>query len=574
MSDDLLWTRLTTLVDADLERALSEPAEVVAGRTGHRGVMRLVKTAVVCFLNPHSRWAGRSESTAPIGPWLSRLTGLQDDRGLFSSGDNLESPPDSGFTVNDIGLVHDLISLSDCISEPRTEAGSELAWVSTALESLLRGARQPLVFGGIHTPNHRWEIASALVRIDRVLPDAAVRDRIMTWLAEGIDIAADGLYSERSPNYAAHVSNPSLIVLAEHLGRPDLLDVVHRSLHAHIALTDDDGRVETVHSRRQDQKSTFDISPFLMQLRRFALFKRCATCSRTAALSLDLLRHEAVTPLAELLIEPGLGEPLPQTTPEVVDGASRFASADLVRIRRGRDVATVYGGSDVPATGRVSSGFACNPTFLRWRSGEAVLDSLRLSRTFFGLGPFRSQGLVVDGDILRLREQTSAAYYQPLPVDHRSAHGVYGLEHEGRFAAAMDFSARAHDRVSLNTEIDVTLGDEGVRINARFEGVACAYAFELAFRPGGVLTGVRPLAAPDTYELVEGLGTYRVGDDLITFGPGGGSGPDQPAVYDPGEAYRFLGGTDACGGIRVYATGRTPGTTVLELSGSTTTLAP
>lgn len=561
-ADERLWERLTTLVDADLERALSEPPEIVAERTGHRGVMVLIKTAVAGFLNPGSRFTGRSGAIAPIGAWLERLTALQDDQGLFTSGDNLVSPPDSGFTVNDIGLVHRLIT------EATPAARTELAWVATALEGLLRRSRDPLTAGGIHTPNHRWEIASALARIDRVLPDAAVRARIDTWLAEGIDIATDGLYSERSPNYAAHVSNPSLLVLAEHLERPDLRELVHRSLHAQVALTDVDGRVETVHSRRQDQKSTFDVSPFLMQLRRFALADGCAVCSRTAGLALDLLEHEAVTPLAELLIEPGLGQSLSPSATDVEDGVVTFESADLVRLRRGSRVLTVYGGSDVPATGRVASGLACNPTFLRWRSGAAVLDSIRLSRTFFGLGPFRSEGLVVDGDTFRLCESVSAAYYQPLPTDHRSADGVYVLEHEGRFAAAMDFSARAQDRVRLTTAIDVTVGDGAVRIDSRFEGVACAYAFELVFRPGGVLSGVRPLAGTDCYELVEGYGSYRVGDDVITFGPGGGSGPAQPPTYDPGEAYTFLGGTDACAGIRVYVTGRTPGATTLDLTAS------
>jgi hypothetical protein len=341
---------------------------------------------------------------------------------------------------------------------------------------------------------------------------------------------------------------------------------VHASLHAQVALTDVDGRVETLQSRRQDQRASFDLAPFLMPLRRFALAGRCATCLPAAHCALSLLIREAVTPLAELLLEPWLGDPLPTTAPDTHPSAALFPSAGLVRFRRGRTVTTVYGGSDVPQTGRIASGLACNPTFLRWRSGAAVLDSVRLSRRFMGLGPFRSSGIAVDGWTARLHEDVTAAYYQPLPPARRRADGSYRLEHEGRFAAAMDFADRERDLVRLTTDLEITVGEDSVTLDATFTGVATSYAFELAFRPGGELSGVQPLAEPDCYVLVEGTGSYRVGDDVITFGPGGGSGPDQPAGYDPGEAYTFLGGTDACDGIRVYLTGQTPGSVALTLS--------
>ncbi len=61
--------------------------------------------------------------------------------------------------------------------------------------------------------------------------------------------------------------------------------------------------------------------------------------------------------------------------------------------------------------------------------------------------------------------------------------------------------------------------------------------------------------------------TYRVGDDSITVAldevSDGQGGPISPAssspAYEPGEEYRFLGGTDAAMGERLYLTGRVPG---------------
>jgi hypothetical protein len=39
-------------------------------------------------------------------------------------------------------------------------------------------------------------------------------------------------------------------------------------------------------------------------------------------------------------------------------------------------------------------------------------------------------------------------------------------------------------------------------------------------------------------------------------------------VYEPGEVYTFLRGTDAVGGVRVYVTGRTPGRHTLLVTAS------
>ena len=191
---------------------------------------------------------------------------------------------------------------------------------------------------------------------------------------------------------------------------------------------------------------------------------------------------------------------------------------------------------------------------------------MRLSREFFGLGPFRSEGLEICEQSARLSERITAAYYQPLPVERRRADGRYRLEHEGRFASALSFSERDRDLVELATEIVITPRQDALELTAEFAGVATSYAFELCFRPGGEFGGVEQLG-PDSYLLVEGEGSYRVAEDAIVFGPGGGSGPQQPAQYDPGEAYTFLSGTDALTWPRVYITGRTPGITQITLRG-------
>src|SRR5690606_29501484 len=124
--------------------------------------------------------------------------------------------------------------------------------------------------------------------------------------------------------------------------------------------------------------------------------------------------------------------PLEQAPP--CPPARHFAGVGLLVQQNGDMRTVVYGGSDVPHVGRVGSGLAGNPTFLRFRSGAAVIRSLRLSRVLFGLGPFRAESLTVDPDgVAHLHERVAGRYYQPLPAASHSADGGYVLGDDGRF---------------------------------------------------------------------------------------------------------------------------------------------
>ena len=156
---------------------------------------------------------------------------------------------------------------------------------AAALEDVLTAATPALVKGGVHTPNHRWELSAALARLHRLAPQPALAERVGQWLAEGVDLE-DGLYSERSANYAAHVSNPSLLTVAEVFGRPELVDAVEQNLTATLDLLLPDGSVETVLSRRQDQRWPVPLAGYLLPLRRVALLRGRGDLAWAAGLAL------------------------------------------------------------------------------------------------------------------------------------------------------------------------------------------------------------------------------------------------------------------------------------------------
>ncbi|WNB87084.1 hypothetical protein [Cellulomonas sp. ATA003] len=128
----------------------------------------------------------------------------------------------------------------------------------------------------------------------------------------------------------------------------------------------------------------------------------------------------------------------------------------------------------------------------------------------------------------------------------------------------MSFSRRERDVVTLRTDVTVDLHDDGVDLTVTTDGPATGHALELALAPGGQISGARDLG-DGRFELADGEARYTRDGRTLVVGPGFGSGLDRPAVYRPGEAYTFLGGTDALGGTRLYVTWRSPGTVTVRL---------
>jgi hypothetical protein len=553
------------------------------------------------FCTPESGFYGSHELVDPMIGCLERLEQLQGPDGLFG-GDNLSSPPDSAFTINDACLAVQLLQArgigSGAGSAAGSGSGSEAAGrdaaavlqdVEARLWKIIANITPALVEGGVHTPNHRWELCAALAQIHSLAPRPEIYRRIDEWLAEGIDQLPDGMYSERSPLYAAAVTNPSLLIIADSAGRPELLDPVRKNLEAFLPWFNPDGTVESVFSRRQDQWLDFGGAGFLLPYRRLAIQDGRGDFAAAASWLGGFPLLEPAKLLAQTMVMPGLAGVLPQgqqpvpagqepadreqqqtrqvKMPTVLQPArAALESCGTYRFVHGETAVTVFGGGDHSPSG-VASGLSNNPTFLRFRQGNSVLSNVRLSRNFFNLGPFRSMETRLEAESVRLHEQVEASFYLPLPPERRRQDGIYAQSHEGRFSAAMDFAARPTVQHRLGTEVTVTVKGHEADVDITFDGADTSFALELTFRSGGVLEGVEEVS-DGVYQLVASTGRYSVGDDAIEFGPGSAANPDTPPVYNPGENYTYLRGTNATEGIKVYITGRTRGARRLTLRGA------
>jgi len=583
-TDATFLAGLAKSADAYVARLLATHDGDVAALPHRAAMSRLLAFATV-YTEQGSVHRGSPELPQAMAACVARLEHLQGPTGLFD-GTNLSSPPDSAFTINDACMALEIIGAAG--NGAAAAQADSLAAVGRRLRAVVGRITDALVTGGVHTPNHRWELCAALARIHALheregSPRPEIAGRIGQWLAEGIDQLPDGMYSERSPLYATAVTNPSLLAIADYAGRPELLDHVRANVAAFLPWFAADGSTESLFSRRQDQWTTFDGEAFQLLYRRLANQDGRADFAAAAAWLQQFPLLEPAKALARTRLDPWLGLELPATDthdgglpPAMAPDRAALSSCGIHRFRHAGTVATVYGGCDELVPG-VVSGLSSNPTFLRLAHGAAVLTDVRLSRSFFDLGPFRSQGVTADAEAgtVRLGEELLANFYLPLPADKHRADGIYPLGHEGRFSASMDFGNRPAVEHRLATAIMVRAGagaaGDAVELELEFDGADTSFALELTFRAGGDLAGVVPApgGAPGAFQLVAGTGSYRVGRDVIEFGPGIAADPDNPPVYNPGEAYRYLAGTNAAGGVKAYITGRTRGTHRFTLRGFT-----
>lgn len=512
---------------------------VVDAAQPHRRLQQITEAASYWLLLTRRDEAG---AWSRIVTALDSLAEQQDTgTGLFLVGDNVLSPPDTSFTINGLARL-------ELVLRERADGGP---WsnVRDRLRAIIGAVAPALRAGGVHTPNHRWELAAALARSWAALGDDSLRRRAEQWLAEGVDVQPDGLYSERSPNYAAYVSNPSLTALGELLDRPDLLDVVHRNLHTQTLLTDGAGLVCTLQSRRQDQGRPFPAAPFEAGYRVTAERFGCAECAAMAAECAAQGGGDAVELAAEL-IRGAIPATLPPATPPRSRGWTDLTTSELAVHRDGATQLVVRAASDVAAVGRVCSGVNHEPTFAQFSAGEMRVG-FRLSRGFFGLGPFRADGLEREGERVTLRERVAAGYCQPLEPSGVARDGSYALEFEGRFAAQMSFSRRTADLVELATTVTVERRPDGLHVTVGTDGPVVPMCLELALAAdSSVVTGADHGVEPDLW-VARGPVRIAAADGEAWVIVPLGAPLTSAAFYEPGEAVRYAGGSDAVTGPRV-----------------------
>ena len=469
----------------------------------------VIETLTAALLHPRSRFHGDRSLVERIrlaAGFLERSQSPQGNIDLLIT--NFNSPPDTGFVVHGVATA---------AAVARTHASEEITGI---LRPFLTKAGAGMAAGGVHTPNHRWVVCSALAQIHELFPDSRHLRRIDEWLAEGIDIDADGQFTERSTLTYNTVVTRALVVMAAKLGRPELLEPVRQNLRALMYLLHGDGEVVTEISRRQDQYARGGIAGYWFPLTFLALADRdgqFAAMAREAAV--------AGARLSALLEYPQLSAPLPPSLSLPEDFEKPFPEVGIARIRRGRLSATLMlGGSS---------------RLLTLRHGGAVIEGVRFATSFFGKGQFVPDTAEKRGHTYHLRQSLEAPYYQPLAQTVTT-----------RTWAATRPQRRQSEICRLQQSAEITEIARGFQVRVRAGGTdGVPLAIEIGFREGGQFEGCREIPNGGGSLLLErGAGTFISSEGRIRFGPGSA----------PHRYVQLRGAEPKLPAQSVYITGFTP----------------
>ncbi len=505
LSRDQILERITKVNDRIIQDALSKQIDKPGDRW-HGGFMNEFEMAHAHFLrsnftrisnsfiSPFSEYYLSDQLHESLNRALSCLLNVQHDDGtidLYST--NFQSPPDTAFFVN---------FLSPAYAVLLTMAGVDD--LSEKLGTFIKRAGESFLVGGIHTANHRWVMTNALVRVNQFFPSKQYIDRMDEWLSEGIDIDPDGQYQETSvATYTPHVNN-AFQTIGHLLDRPELLDVVRRNLNMTLYYIRPKGELMATASNRGNRDQSF-VTQYYYGYKYFSIIDQ----NPVFAALCDFMERELVEPLAQvgdtgnipyLLEDPVFKQNPPSPTDFPKNFVKRFPHSGVYRIRReNRDLALIEE----------------NPTFMTYMKGEAVLQSVRLHAAFYGRrGQFQAEEFEVDGNTIHLKRSLTHGYWQPFPEDIRTG--------DGDWSKMPRHQREMTQQQTLNYRVSVTETNGKVSMDIEIEGTDYVpVSVELSFRPGGDLTGVEPdFHNKDCYFMKNGMAQYKVGNDVIHFGPG------------------------------------------------------
>ena len=511
--DESMIARLVKANDKSVEKILKEPNEPQKYQN-YRKLSSSFSFLAAAYCHQKSFYFKSKEVLNGLDQKIEKLFSFQYPNGTLDAGGNRQSPPDTAFVLEHLCASAEIFDKNNF---------QEIVQINKKLKQFLINAGEGIRTGGVHTPNHRWEISSILAQMYSLFKDQKYIERIDEWLAEGIYINEDGNYPERSRGYSIVESN-AFIHIAEKLNRPKLYDIVKKNLVANYYYMEANGELVSLDSRRQDQYNNISIAYVYLIYRYMAIKENdefLAAVTREIE-TLDEFNNIVLDNAFPLIMASSiLSSELPKSQKLPINYSKYFVQSDLVRIKRGDNTASIFAGNDQPFI--IASGRSCIPTFFTFRKRFAILEYARLSTSFFNTGYVRGDGLKKEGNKYILTEKKEAYYYHPLPKDKLNERGDYNLTEslDGRYWSKLDFDLRLKTTLTLESKITIEEIDNTFKIDIDVNGAEnVEVTLDLCFRKGGAIEGGIPGAEEDEFFLENGFAKYTFGNDSIEVGPG------------------------------------------------------
>ena len=414
---------------------------------------------------------------------------------------NFDSAPDTGFVVQAIAPV-----VFAARQQTTDDAGA--AAIAEALGELIRTGAPGMVAGGFHTPNHRWVLVAALAQAQALYPELEMGETVDAYLDEGIDINADGEYSERSTGVYNAVVNRALIRAAHVLERPDLLEPVRRNLDLSYHLLHADATAVTSISKRQDRDTR--AVPTGLADGYHALAHLDDNGLYAAVADLLVARGGGLVCLPNYVLYPEWRADCLKRTPLPEHYSRVYPASGLWRVRRGAVSATAAAGLTAPFS------VVC---------GQAELAAVKISSTYFATGQFVGEEFAASGKGVRMQHKGRNRIYP----EKDYVGGIYWLPIAEQVNADNWSQVRGrretYELPPLEVELHIEPVTGGFDLHIRTSGGVEGVPFQIegVFAPGGTLEMDSALVegrAGHTVFLKAGHALYRVGDDAIRIGPG------------------------------------------------------
>ena len=326
--DENMMDQLVKGNDQSVERYLKIYKEPLR-RQYYRYISDHFANLTASFCNSQSFYFKSPDVLTCLEDAIQKLLDVQYPNGTLDSGGNRQSPPDTAFVLE---------SLCSAATILTNNSFSELVKLKNNLKNFLIRAGEGIRTGGVHTPNHRWAVSSALAGLYSIFKDNKYIERIDEWLGEGIYIDEDGQYPERSRNYSLVVNN-SLLNIGRILKRPELYNYVRKNLEATYYYMESDGELICLDSRRQDQYKSISITSY------YPLYRLMAIQDNDEFFSAITRKIETFDDFGKIVLSRALpkfmentilSKELPKSSLLPDFYTRNFTNSNLVRIKRGK----------------------------------------------------------------------------------------------------------------------------------------------------------------------------------------------------------------------------------------------
>lgn len=475
---------------------------------GVKGVDTLVApgTGIGCLLSYASVYYNKDsrfyKNTCILEAMENALTfteNIQRENGTFDLLiSNFFSAPDTGFIMHNMGRSYKILNKFG-------ETDREKA-ITERLFKTIKKASIGLRDGGFHTPNHRWVVAAGLAMAGNIIGDPSLMEMAEKYLAEGIDIDENGEFTEKSPGIYNCVNDNALIILAEELGKPELMQHAFKNLEMMLHYIEPDGSVFTQNSVRVDKgegmpgQSFYPTNYYYLYLQAAYLSDNPVFAKMAELIYQSALRSDKGVPGAVWLymLEENLRDFVPEQSELSNEYEVFYKPSGIVR-RRKKDLMVTL--------------LANSPNFLFIQKGH-LRCYVRMCASFFAVAQFKPKEIIETDDGYSMEFTAHGSY--KMPFDNPPGTSVWDQ---------MDHSKRDYvSKVDLSFYVDVEFTDDGLSMRVRTEGCD-RVPFKLDF----CLTGGSTIKSENFMVYgIPGNGIIAgksmivasLGTDYIEFGPG------------------------------------------------------